>query len=224
MKGSNELKDELYNIGMVDEVLAGLRAVEVPDGLEACVMLRVATVTARANEIAPLRVRLQARWGGLVSRPVWYGWGAVAALLVLGVMLIGRGRASHPSSVAPVPASMVPAAGSAASTNVVEVVPSTRTVDRAVRHDARRRPMKTTLVSFPAPEAPLTEQERLLLKLVRKEEPVALAKTDAVAEAENKAEFDMFFKPPPPPPQPKQEAVAANGSAPVHSETTVVMR
>jgi len=51
--------------------------------------------------------------------------------------------------------------------------------------------------SFPAPPMPLTEEERLLLRMVHKGGPVELAmldpKMEEMREAEEKAEFQRFF-------------------------------
>src|SRR5580700_2837108 len=55
--------------------------------------------------------------------------------------------------------------------------------------------------SRPAPPMPLTEQERLLLRLVHKDDPVELAMLDsmldskirALQDSEDKAEFQTFF-------------------------------
>lgn len=51
--------------------------------------------------------------------------------------------------------------------------------------------------SYPAPPMPLTEQEKLLLRLVHKDDPVELAMLDpkvrALQELEDKAEFQRFF-------------------------------
>ncbi len=62
--------------------------------------------------------------------------------------------------------------------------------------------------SFPAPPLPLTEQERLLLRVVHRSDPVQLAQlTPAAREAELQRERDdvsEFFAPPPPLEQPVQ--------------------
>jgi hypothetical protein len=54
--------------------------------------------------------------------------------------------------------------------------------------------------SFPAPPMPLTEQERLLLRMVHRGEPVELAMLDprleAISDAEEKEEFQRFFAKP----------------------------
>jgi hypothetical protein len=65
------------------------------------------------------------------------------------------------------------------------------------------QPVTAALVSFPAPEAPLTEQERLLLRIVHRGDPVEVAMLNpqelAREEALEAAEFQRFFPPPAPP-------------------------
>jgi hypothetical protein len=60
------------------------------------------------------------------------------------------------------------------------------------------------IASFPAPPAPLTEQERLLLQLARASDPVQVAMLTpdelALEEARNREEFQRFFPPPDPAP------------------------
>jgi hypothetical protein len=74
--------------------------------------------------------------------------------------------------------------------------------------------------SYPAPPMPLTEQERLLLRLVHKDDPVELAMLDpklrALQDSEDKAEFQRFFgrsTKQTTPEQPTTESVAAQQSA-----------
>jgi hypothetical protein len=54
--------------------------------------------------------------------------------------------------------------------------------------------------SYPAPPMPLTEQEKLLLRIAHKSDPVELAMLDPVVraarDAEEKAEVKNFFEPP----------------------------
>ena len=51
--------------------------------------------------------------------------------------------------------------------------------------------------SFPAPPMPLTDEEKLLLRMVQKSDPVELAmldpKVEALRDAEEKVEFQRFF-------------------------------
>jgi len=60
------------------------------------------------------------------------------------------------------------------------------------------------MASFPAPPAPLTEQERLLLRLARASDPVQVAMLTpnelALEEARSRKEFQRFFAPPDPAP------------------------
>jgi hypothetical protein len=62
--------------------------------------------------------------------------------------------------------------------------------------------------SRPAPPMALTEQERLLLRLVHKDDPVELAMLDskvrALQDSEEKTEFQRFFAQPAKPIQPEQ--------------------
>jgi hypothetical protein len=70
--------------------------------------------------------------------------------------------------------------------------------------------------SHPAPPMPLTEQEKLLMRLVRRSDPVELAMLDsklgALKDAEEKAEFQRFFVPPP--------TIQATASDPDAEQTT----
>jgi hypothetical protein len=68
---------------------------------------------------------------------------------------------------------------------------------------------ETTAPSKPAPELPLTAQERELVRLARSVDPNQLVALDdttqAKMEAEDAAEFERFFTPPPAPPLPATE-------------------
>jgi len=86
------------------------------------------------------------------------------------------------------------------------------TLDQPGRRALRRiagRPSKPVFddqrserVSFPAPPAPLTEQERLLLKIAHTGDPVEFAMLNpevrAGIAARSDAEYEEFFRPPPP--------------------------
>jgi hypothetical protein len=68
---------------------------------------------------------------------------------------------------------------------------------------------ETSAPSKPAPELPLTAQERELVRLARTVDPKQLVALDdttqAKMEAEDAAEFERFFTPPPAPPLPATE-------------------
>jgi len=76
--------------------------------------------------------------------------------------------------------------------------------------------------SRPAPPMPLTEQERLLLRLVHKDAPVELAMLDskmrALQDSEEKTEFQRFFAQPAKPIQPEQP-VTEQGAPPPSTTT-----
>ncbi len=63
--------------------------------------------------------------------------------------------------------------------------------------------------SFPPPPLPLTDQERLLLRIARRRDPQQIAALDPIArerlDALDSAQFEQFFTPPPPPPDPTPE-------------------
>jgi len=80
------------------------------------------------------------------------------------------------------------------------------------------------LLSFPAPPAPLTEQEQLLLRLVHKRDPVqeAMLRPDSLPleEARAREEFLRFFPPSGPPPNDVPPPLAIG---PKSGETAVPM-
>jgi hypothetical protein len=72
---------------------------------------------------------------------------------------------------------------------------------------------ETEAASFPAPPMPLTEQERLLLRLVHRGEPVELAMLDPKLEALRDAKFKQVFV------DPKAESAAGSVAAAVAEGT-----
>jgi hypothetical protein len=77
--------------------------------------------------------------------------------------------------------------------------------------------------SYPAPPMPLTEQERLLLRLVHKDDPVELAMLDPklrdLQDSEDKAEFQRFFGQSMKQASPEQSATATEQATPQSSTT-----
>jgi hypothetical protein len=82
-------------------------------------------------------------------------------------------------------------------------VPETGLIRAAIRsesdEEAAMKDMRTA--SFPAPPMPLTEQERLLLRVVHTGDPVEIAMLDSkqrsLEEMKEKAEYQRFFARPP---------------------------
>ena len=134
----------------IERTLAGLRGVEPPIGLEERVLRAVLSQPARVEQ------RRRATWQ-LVSMPV-------AALVLVALLLQGRRPSVAPRHG---PERSLPSLNrpERAELPVKPPVERIRMRSRAVRfhkpvHGDRQR-------SFPAPEPPLNEQERLLLVIAR---------------------------------------------------------
>ena len=167
----------------LDRVLERLGTVAAPAGLEERVLRRMD------------RHR--------VSRGVGWRWALVAAMLLLGVAgwTAREVELGHRSAVG---LAETHAPGSMHGAHASVVNPDSRPVGI---HVAKAKPFgrlrgtpaasaKAEEGGFPAPELPLTEQERLLLKLARRPNEGTLAMFDlGIREeraAEEKAEFEFF--------------------------------
>ena len=199
----------------IERVLAGLRDVDAPAGMGRRILDGLEERTAQT--------RVRSRWFGEDLR-----WGALSyvacgvalagiLVVVLAVPAIRRfGHAPAQTKIDVAPVKAMPAASSV----VAAVVPEGAM--RGQRVDARGAGMirvaggiadsaatdsedsvamsEMTAGSFPAPPMPLTEQEKLLLKMVHRTDPVELAildpRLEALRDAEEKAEFQRFFSKP----------------------------
>ena len=129
---------------------------------------------------------------------------AAGALLVAGVALHQQTR----SAVMPPPATVVqPAEAAAGQVPLVAKAegPSavrTAAFRRASRREAREPHAVQAVESFPAPIAPMTEQEKLLRNCALKRDPQQRAALNAEARARAEAartqEYEAFFATPPP--------------------------
>lgn len=185
----------------IDRVLHSIASPPLPANLQVRILLAVEQRAATAPARASLRT-----WRFVLAIPA-------AAALLLAVLL-------HPHGVAP-PARVSATPSSAALAAAPTLQPRFPSQSEAQGRDSRMLPVNrpslplplkevaalspeapAQLASFPAPEAPLTEQEKLLLRVAhhtnRDFDPLT---PDALEReiAENKAEFDHFFPPPPPP-------------------------
>jgi hypothetical protein len=216
----------------IERVLAGLRDVEAPAGMERRIL--------EGLEGGVLPVEARSDWRRFV--PVWVTMpvgSRARKTLVCGVALagvvvvafgisaiwrIGRVRVQSKIGVVSVePVSRTPAVATT-SDSASSSVRSSRRFEmpanvpgaEAVRADDSDKDAvavsEMQAASFPAPPMPLTEQERLLLRLVHKVDPVEMAMLDpkfrAMQEAEEKAEFQRFFGQ-----STKQAAPAQQGTA-----------
>jgi hypothetical protein len=227
----------------MEKVLAGLRDATAPDGMERRIL-------AGLDERAAARSR--SVWRQLLpawaqARPVAVG-SLVCGVALAGIFVValaipairrlghapvqGRqqaGRNSVPAGAAALRASEA-AAGSARSA-------SSRGGARSIgKKEAERSAAGAEVVvdsdsaaleemhaaSYPAPPMPLTEQERLLLRLVHKDDPVELAMLDpklrALQDLEDKAEFQRFFGQSMKQPTPEQSATEQAAPQPSTAE------
>ena len=200
----------------IARVLAGLRDLEAPDGMERRILDGLearAAAQARSGwrRFMPMRLVMpRARWK--------LGWGLISRAMLAGVLVLAlaipamrrAGRAPVGSKtdsagvkVAPTAPSVI-AIGNMERSSLGSGGPSRATSDAPeagsiseVASDDSIALSETQAASFPAPPMPLTEQERLLLQLVHKVDPVEIAMLDprvrAMQDAEEKAEFQRFF-------------------------------
>jgi hypothetical protein len=206
----------------MEKVLAGLRDAEAPAGMERRILDGLAErVAARSRlgwrQLLPVwlvgPVRPSA--GSLVCGVALAGLFAVA-LAIPAVRRLGHSLGS--ARRGPVPAgSLVLGASEAAAMSArpasprsglrsldetkgrmkVEEKTSTGSSEAAVPDSDAVALDDLHAASQPAPPLPLTEQEKLLLRLVHKDDPVELAMLDprvrALEDSEDKAEFQRFF-------------------------------
>jgi hypothetical protein len=189
------MKENNQDDEMLERLLAGLGAAPVEDGFAQRVRRGVEARVAAADS-RPVRWRV-ARWS----------FASAAAAVLLCAVSVHELR--HRSDATPVvqnqptalPLVMAPGKGDEAT---VEPPTPRRTVPlRRKAAELDGQPATAAVVSFPAPEAPLTEQERLLLRIVHRGDPVEVAMLDpqelARQEAVEAAEFRQFFPAPDPP-------------------------
>ena len=202
----------------IERVLTGLRDVHAPAGMERRIL---AAMEDRALSPAPAGAGVGWRWPlwlMAAARPavVRYVVMGCAAAGVIAIVLAIPGRSRRQQ--APLKAKMGSVANgqrasvmeeavmgserrSAARTARVANEPEGPAIGRNEDDDMDAVAMsETRAASFPAPPMPLTEQERLLLRMLHRGEPVELAmldpKMEALRDAEEKEEFQAFFAKP----------------------------
>ena len=201
------------NNARIDQVLQRLRKAEPAEGLEQRVLCAIqeqapgATHTRRAGirQVFPLASR----------------WSAIAAAVLAGTLLfwsvnrptrhqeIRRDRAGlahrpEPAIKPPPPVHLaaiptIPRPQSSASANPSATLPP----KGSGQGRTRQADVFFSLANHPAPEAPLTDEERLLLRIAHRGAPEQFAvlnpdARDAQAKSD-RADFQRFFGPPPPP-------------------------
>ena len=198
----------------IDTVLAALRDVKAAPGIEQ----RIHTALLRAAD-APAPVKL--RWASLRTPQLAGATAAVAgAALLLSLYAHRRlpGKPAHRQNAFASSASPEQISNGAPNALAAQLSPViTHTTFKAIGLAApKRRQTNPTVVpiaasgeseqaateqGFPAPPLPLTEQERLLVRLVHRDDPVQLAQlTPAARERElqrDREQVREFFKAPP---------------------------
>jgi hypothetical protein len=202
----------------IDAALKALRDVLPPEGMEARIAGRLQErVAASRGESRAAR----SWWSGAVCGAavatlvagvvisVQHRWGATtetrqAVARVAGTQDTGMLSTAYVKHDATKSGRGVPCASPVLQrTHIAIVSPG---VDVPTRGELRAQ---TTAPSKPAPELPLTAQERELVRLARSVDPNQLVvlgdSAQAKVEAEEAAEFERFFTPPPAPPLPATE-------------------
>lgn len=182
---------------LIDRVLSGLRDVEPAPGLERRVL--EALESREQRTVLPPSPR-QTR------RRLW-----TLALAGLATACLIVAAIHQPSRSAPTPAAPLRQAKATVEEPAATLPEPSLQPVRGVRPGSFARRVHATVThppaqgdasraaSFPAPPLPLTEQEKLLQRLVHKGDPVQMAmlnpETRARQNAEGKAEFQRFFDP-----------------------------
>jgi hypothetical protein len=195
----------------MEKVLTGLRDVDAPAGMERSI-LRALEERAVVQSRSDWR-RFWPVWLVMPVRPVVIGIvtcgvalaGVVAVVLAVpAIRRVGRAPVQLKSEAAPVePVRSVPSAavandaGSSLPGRDVRFVAKAKLVSAAAVNSTDSAALRA--VSYPAPPMPLTEQEKLLLRVAHKGDPVEFAMLDpklrAVKDSEEKTQFQSFFAP-----------------------------
>ncbi len=134
------------------------------------------------------------------KRFLWTGLGTLAAAGLCLIFLLAW-RQPAPHTAARVPAQATVSEPAAPAISQTHAHPRKFAVVRSTPLPPPE-PTQPALASFPAPEAPLNAQEKLLLRLAHHDSPVELAVLTpaslAAEQARRRIEFQEFFKPPDP--------------------------
>lgn len=180
---------------MVDRVLAGLREVEAPAGLERRVL-------------AAMEERAVTRVGWLPMR--WVLACAVVAVGVAGAFILRPAPVRVEKVAAVAVPKMQPVRGERVQKRNTEIrtgtalptgphISSNRTAFRVAQNDLRPRTVRAAATvreeagGFPAPPMPLTDAEKLLLRVAHRADATELTPLNAEARERQSAEFDQEF-------------------------------
>jgi hypothetical protein len=197
----------------IEKVLAGLRDAEVPGGMERRILERLDERASTQSRSRPIWLMMPAR--PLTVRSQACGV-ALAGIFAIAVAVPAIRRLGHAPVQVPIPSKVnsgAVTAGAPATSAAIAMSPrvplsgsSPHSMNKtkvqsavAVRDSDSAALDETRAASFPAPPLPLTDQERLLLRIVHKRDPVELAELNPVLRAaraeEDKREVQRFFEP-----------------------------
>jgi hypothetical protein len=189
-----------YSDEAIDRVLAGLRNAEVPTGMEH-------RIVAAAQSLAS--AKSASKW--LPTKPLWllaltnrqWAWRAASAVAVTGIFAAISVTAihRHPATQSKIPSNpaVLPApADLRAEEPAARLTPRIRQSAHLIAVAPVAYPHKRRSLSQPAPEAPLTQQEKLLLRIAESGNPHELAMLNSDIrtrrEAQEDAEFQEFVE------------------------------
>ena len=198
-------RPEIHSEEAINRLLAGLRDVEAPQGMESRILVRLEDRT-----VAPRHL--------LFTAP--QAWAFATACFALATLALAWATTHHTHHAVRERAIASPNF----SPKVLHVQDAGSTPIRTAQRQTHKQVRQTKLIptapesasettedtlalsdlnapSKPAPPMPLTDQEKLLLRLVHKGDPIELAMLDpkfrSSEEANSRADFDRFFAPPP---------------------------
>lgn len=194
----------------IQRVLAGLRDAEAPPGMERRIVdaLENRASGLTASSWRDWRPSWPAIWARFVVTQSWAGRIAVTAVLVICVEVAVKnfGHITKEPKLHSNVAGLLPQAVRAGDRQTVQP-PSTDSSGRVRNATPVRRVRQSSVhdsaaltemraVSHPAPEAPLTEEEMLLVRIAHRADPQELAMLNpqvrARRDAESEAEFLKF--------------------------------
>ena len=197
----------------IERVLEGLGNSDAPPGMERRILEALEEQASVQSQSVWRRLRLI--WPITDLRPIYAASLACSLALIAVVFVIPAlrriGQTSAPNvTAAPAPPSATsevavksaqpPPRSNVRSTQKAIVLLRTKTPTAAVIHNSDSAALdETHAPSFPAPPMPLTEQEKLLLRIAHKRDPVQLVALNSTLQAardrEEKAEVERFFEP-----------------------------
>ena len=197
----------------IERVLAALREAEAPEGMEQRILQSMQKRASARRGWNPLIMFIIRMPSLRIRRQSWaIAVTAVAIVSLAACFTVFQGHrmehdfADSKKQIAPAypPAPKVQTAAASAlqplpARSVAHSRDKTNTRKAGAGSNADSVALHAMLaVSYPAPPMPLTEQEKLLLRIAHRRDPVELAMLEpllrSVQDAEEKAEFQKFFR------------------------------